>query len=220
MDKIVLSATRRDVIGKKVKVLRNEGKLPAVIYGKNVDAFPILLDMRETSKLLRGATRASVLTIDVEGEEFPALLRERQRDILSGQYLHIDFLAISLTETVRTLVNIVLKGDSPAVENFEAILISGLDRVEVESLPGDLPESIIVDVSLIETIGDGVYVKDLVLSEGVEILEDPRDMIVVATAPSLAEEEEEVEEILDEEFDEDGEPIVIEKGKDEGEEEE
>lgn len=218
MDKIVLSATRRDVIGKKVKVLRNEGKLPAVIYGKNVDSLPILLDLRETTKLLRGASRSSVLTIDVEGEEFNALVRERQREVLSGQYLHIDFLAISLTETVRTLVNIVLEGDAPAVEHFEAILISGLDRVEVESLPGDLPENIVVDVSMIESIGDGVYVKDLILSEGVEILENPEDMIVVATAPTLVEEEE-VEEVLDEEIDEDAEPEVIEKGKGEEEEE-
>lgn len=219
MDKIILSATRRDITGKKVKVLRNEGKLPAIIYGKDVDSLPILLNLHETTKLLRGASRSSVLTIDVEGEEFTALVRERQRDVLSGQYLHIDFLAISLTETVRTLVNIVLEGESPAVENFEAILISGLDRVEVESLPGDLPENIIVDISMIESIGDGVYVKDLVLSQGVEILENQEDMIVVATSPSLVEEEEVVEEVLDEEFDEDGEPIVIEKGRVEEEEE-
>jgi large subunit ribosomal protein L25 len=143
-------------------------------------------------------------------------VRDRQRDVLTGIYLHVDFLAISLTEKVRTQVGIVLEGDAPAIKEFDAIIITGLDRLEVESLPGDLPERITVDISSIVGIGDGIYVKDLVVPDEVDILEDPEDMIVVATAPTMVEEEVEIEE---EELEEvEVEPEVIERGKREDEE--
>jgi large subunit ribosomal protein L25 len=213
MDKIVVKASRREVIGKKVKQLRREGKLPAVIYGKHIAPLPVMMDLRETSKLLRDVGRSSVLTIDVDGEEFSALLRDLQRNVFSGEYLHIDFLAISLTEKVRTQVGIVLEGESAAIKDFGAVLITGLERLEIECLPSDLPERITVDVSSITNIGDGIYVKDLVIPDGVEVHEDPEDMIVVATASTMEEEEEEIEEQLAEEEEVEVEPDLVEKGK-------
>jgi large subunit ribosomal protein L25 len=216
MDKIILKASRRDVIGKKVKVLRREGKLPAVIYGYNMEPLPILLDLRETTKQLREVSRATVLTVDVSGDKHTVLVRERQRGVLSGLYEHIDFLAISMTETVRTEVNIFVEGNSPAEEEFGAIIMTGADSVEVEALPGDLPESLIVDVSSLTGIGDTITVADLVLPKGVTVLSDSSEMLAVVTLPAqaLAEEEEEIED----EFDEDVEPEVIGREEDEDEE--
>ncbi len=213
MDRIKLTANRREVIGKKVKVLRREGKLPAIIYGKGHEPLPIVLDLRDTTKLLREVSRATVLTIDVDGEEITALVRERQRGILTGLYEHIDFLAISMTEKVRTQVNIFVEGKSPAEDEFGAIVMTGAASVEVEALPADLPESLIVDVSGLENIGDTITVADLVLPKGVDILSDPTEMLAVIThaAQELAEEEEAGEEDLD--FD--AEPEVIGREEDE-----
>ncbi|MGD2027447.1 MAG: 50S ribosomal protein L25, partial [Anaerolineales bacterium] len=161
MDKTTkLNAERREVIGKKVKVLRREGKLPAIIYGKEMEPLPIVLDLRETTKILRGVSRATILSIDVNGEEITALVRERQRGVLSGEYEHIDFLAISMTETVRTQVNVFVEGTSPAEEEYGAIIMTGADSVEVEALPSDLPESLTVDVSSLTNIGDTITVAD------------------------------------------------------------
>ncbi len=217
MDKIKIKAHQRGLTGKKVKVLRSEGKLPAIVYGKDVEPLPILLDLREATRVLRGVSSSSLLSLEIDGTEYDALVRERQRNVISGEYLHIDFLAVSLTEKVRTLVNVVLEGEAPAINDFNAVLITGLDRVEVECLPSDLPEKIVVDISSIEGIGDGVYVKDLILPFDVEILEDLEDMIVVATAPTLVVEE--IEEEVEEEEEGEVEPEVIEKGKkEEGEE--
>lgn len=196
MDKIILEANRRTVIGKKVKVLRREGKLPAVIYGKHMEEpLPIVLDLRSTTKILRDVSRATVLTIDVDGEQHTVLVRDRQRGILTGLYEHIDFLAISMTETVRTQVNVFVEGKSPAEEEFGAIIMTGADSVEVEALPGDLPESLMVDVSVLTGIGDTITVADLVLPKGVEVLSDPTEMLAVVTMPAaeIVEEEEELE---------------------------
>lgn len=214
MDKIILEASRRDVIGKKVKVLRREGKLPAIIYGQNMEPLPILLDLRTTTKILREVSAATILTIDVDGEEHTTLVRERQRGILTGLYEHIDFLAISMTETVRTQVNIFVEGTSPAEKEYGAIIMTGADSIEVEALPGDLPESLTVDVSVLTGVGDTITVADLVLPKGVDVLSDPTEMLAVVTMPAaaLAEEDEAEEEV---EYDEDGEPIVIGEEEDE-----
>jgi large subunit ribosomal protein L25 len=216
MDTIKLEATRRDVIGKKVKVLRREGKLPAIIYGKDTEPLPILLDLLETTRILREVSRATILSIDVEGEDFTALVRERQRGILTGEYEHIDFLSISMTETVRTQVNIFVEGKSPAEEEFGAIVMTGADSVEVEALPSDLPESLTVDVSGLTSIGDTITVADLELPKGVSILSELTEMLAVITVPAaeIVEEEEEDLELLDE----DVEPEVI--GQEEDDEEE
>ena len=218
MDRIKIEAERRNVIGKKVKVLRREGMLPAVIYGKHMDPLPIVLDLRSTTKILREVSRATILTIDVEGEEFTTLVRERQRGILTGDYEHIDFMAISMTETVRTQVNIFVEGKSPAEEEFGAVVMTGADNIEVEALPGDLPESLTVDVSVLTNIGDTITVADLVLPKGVSVLSEPTEMLAVLTVPVAELMEEEEEEELD--LDEDVEPEVIGREDEEEENEE
>ena len=216
MDNVKLEASRRSVIGKKVKVLRREGKLPAIIYGQNMDPLPIVLDRHSTTKILREVSQATVLTIDVEGEEHTVLVRDRQRGILTGLFEHIDFLAISMTETVRTRVNIFIEGTSPAEKEYGAIIMSGADSVEVEALPGDLPESLVVNVSNLESIGDTITVADLVLPKGVEVLSDTTEMLAVITMPAAAIAEAEVEE---EELDEDAEPEMVgEEDEEESEE--
>lgn len=217
MEKTVLMANRRDFIGKKVKIIRKEGKLPGVIYGKDTKPVPITLDMRDATIILRKTTSSSLLVVSVDGEEYNTLVRERQKDFILGTYLHIDFLVVSLTEKVNAFVRIVLIGDSPAAKNFDGLVITGLDRVEVEGLPQDLPELLEVDVSVLENIGDGLYVKDIPFPSNIVALSDLEDMVAIVTSQAVEEEEEEEEEI-----DEYGgaEPEVIEKGKEEVEDSE
>lgn len=218
MDKITIKADRREVRGKKVKLLRLDGKLPGVIYGKTTPPFPITLNLKEATLMLKSTSSSALVTIDVDGEEFTTLVRERQRDFIHGNYLHVDFLAVSLTEKVKTKVNIVIEGIAPALEAFEALIISGLKQVEVESLPQDLPEKFTVDLSSLELIGDGIYVRELDLPANVEILDDPNEMIVVVSEQIIVEEEIEEEDLLEGEYEEGEEPDETEAGKEDAEE--
>lgn len=214
MEKIVLKANKRTVVGRGLGALRREGKLPGVVYGKAIDApLNVVFDLREASKLLRHVGSSTLLTLDVEGREIPTLVRERQRDFLKGNYTHIDFLAISLTEKVRTMVRIVLEGASPAVKDG-GLLITGIEEIEVEALPQDLPENIHIDIGVLKEIGNGIHVADLTIPAGVELLTNPEEMIVVVTAPAVEAEVEAPAEAAA------GlaEPEVIEKGKGEDEE--
>lgn len=223
-EKKTLMAEQRQVVGKQVKTLRAEGKLPGVIYGHNVEPTPITLDERDASNLLRKTSLSTLLTVYLDGEEYAVLVRETQKGILDRRLLHVDFQAIDMDEIVRAHVEINLSSDeSPAVQEFGALLVSGLDALEIECLPNELPENIEIDVSGLEKkIGDTILVRDLDLPEGITILDDPDTMLVVATPPSeilVEEEEEEEEELLEVELGME-EPEVIEKGKVEDEEEE
>ena len=181
MEKVVLKATKRDVIGKQVKAMRREGKLPAVIYGRHLEPISISLDAHVASLALAKVSASSLVTIDVEGKEYPALVRERQRDYIKGVLTHIDFLAVDMNEKLRTSVGLAFVGVTPAVKDYNGILVHNLERLEVECLPGDLPERINVDISLLKQIGDIFRVKDLTISDKVRILADEEEPIAVVT---------------------------------------
>jgi len=211
MEKVILQADRRTVIGKQVNVLRREGKLPAVIYGHNFEATPITLDLKETTKVLSGLTSSSLVSILLENKEYPALVRDRQRDYIKNRLIHLDFQVVSLTEKIRANVSVDLIGISPAVKDFNGVVVTGLSELEVECFPQDLPERLIVDLAALKRIGDAVHVKDISFGEKVTINQEPEEMIVLVTSGA----DETLEEVAEE--GEGSEPEVIEKGKKEEE---
>ncbi len=219
MEEIVLKANQRTITGKQVRAIRREGKLPATIYGHYIDPVSIEMDLRDTSRKLTGLAPSALVTVEVDGTKHKTLVREKQRNKLTGILLHVDFLAVSMTEKLRAGVYIEVTGLSPAIKDFNGVLVTGMDEVEVECLPQDLPERIVVDVSGLLKIGDGLYVRDLVVPEGVKVLEEPETMVALIAAQAAVEEEVApvaVEEGVGEE------PEVIEHGKkeEEGAEEE
>jgi large subunit ribosomal protein L25 len=218
MEKQVIKATKRTVTGKQVRQLRRAGQLPAVIYGHNVEPVVITLDAHDATVALSKVSSSTLVNIDVEGKEIPTLVREKQRDFIRNVLTHVDFLAVSLKEKLRAEVSIELVGLSLAVKDFNAILVNGLTSLTVECLPTDLPEKFVVDISKLVAIGNGIHVSDVVVPENIKVLDDPAEMIVVATAPA----KEEVAEVVAVPVEGDAaEPEVIEKGKkEEGEGEE
>jgi large subunit ribosomal protein L25 len=188
MEKVVLKASKRDVIGKQVKAIRRAGQLPAVMYGRHIDKpVSIVLNTRETARALAKVSSSSLVMIDLDGQEIPALIREKQRDFIKNHLLHIDFLVVSLTEKLTASVSIELTGVSLAVKDFNAVLVTGLDQVEVECLPTDLPERITIDISALAKVGDVIHIRDLVLADNIKVLSDPDEMIVIATAAKVEE---------------------------------
>jgi large subunit ribosomal protein L25 len=217
MEEVVFQANQRDVIGKKVKRLRREGLLPAVVYGHNIEPIPISLDMREANRTLDSISPSALIVLNIDGDKHYAIVRDKQRNPLLRSIIHIDFQAVSLTETVRADVNVNIVGEAPAVETYLAILVPSLEQLSIECLPTNLPDRIDVDVSGLAEIGDSLLVSDLIVPDGVEILNDPEDVVVVVIPPA-AEEEEEVEE-EEIEVEEGAEPEILERGKREEEEE-
>ncbi len=218
MDKeqIVIEAEPRSVIGKQVKALRRDGKMPAVVYGKHIKPISLVMDARETNRILARVGSSHLITLKVGKEEHNVLVRDRQRDFIRGGLIHVDFLAVSLTEKLRAHVRLELIGTSPAVTDIGAILVTGVSDVEVECLPKDLPNVIQVDVSKLDKIGASIQVQHITIPPNVTLLSNLHEMVVQVTspmgeeAPTAAEAAAAAAAAL--------EPEVVEKGKKEKEE--
>lgn len=215
MEKVVINAEKRDVVGKKVGSLRRQGLIPGVMYGHNEPPFPIIMNAREIERVINNLTSSSIVTVKVDGESHQALIRERQKDYIRNQIIHLDFQILSLKEKIRSKIEVKLVGVAPAVKNFNGIVLQEREFIDVEALPADLPERITVDISGLENIGDLIRVGDLDISDAVTVFDDVND-VIVSISGAMAEEavEEEVTAA------EGTEPEVVEKGKKELEEEE
>ena len=187
MEKVVIKATKRDVAGKQVKALRREGQLPAVIYGKHTEPINVSLDAHSASLALSKVTSSSIVTIDLEGKEYPTLVREKQRDYIKNRLLHVDFLAVSLTEKLRATVSLHFFGVSTAVKDYSAVMVHNLEQFHVECLPADLPERIEVDIAQLARVGDAIRVRDVAVSDKIRVLENPDTVVAVASAPKVEE---------------------------------
>jgi large subunit ribosomal protein L25 len=195
MEKVVLKATKRTVTGKHVQQLRRQGLLPGVVYGYKMEPTPISLDAHDSGLILSRLTSSSVVTIDLEGKKITALVREKQKNFIKNFFTHVDFQAVSLTETIRTNVSLHFFGTAPAIKEFQAAIVTSMTEIEVEALPNNLPERIEVDLSKLAALGDAVYVKDLPIPADVEVLSDGDEVVVVATA--TREEVEEAAEVVE-----------------------
>jgi large subunit ribosomal protein L25 len=211
----ILTATRRTLTGKKVKAMRREGKLPAIVFGKHIGSIPITLDSRDATLVLRKLPSSALINLNVDGDSHTVLVRDKQFHVLKGHLMHLDFQAVSMTEKIVSMVPVRLHGTAPVLSEYESMLISDLEELEVEAFPGDLPEYIDVDVSSIKEIGDAVTVASLSLGDKIDVRHEDNENIVIAISIAAPEEEEE-EEIEVGEF----EPELIARGKAEEEEEE
>ena len=217
MEEILLQVSKRDVVGKQVKTLRREGILPAIVYGRGISSIPISLNALKANQILSAISSSSLVVIEIDGEKHTTLVREKQRDPVTGDVLHIDFYEVSMTEKLRTNVMLEFQGESPAVKELMGVLVNVTESLEIECLPQDLPNRIVADLSTLEEIGDSLYVRDIILPPNIELISDIDGLVVVISAPAV----EEIEEVEEVEITEE-EPEVIERGKEEeaGEEQE
>jgi len=194
MEEIVLNAELRNIAGKKVKHLRREGYVPAVVYGHRTQPTSLRVQERALRQVLKEAGFNRLITLTVEGLDSPkrVLVRELQRDAISHSMLHVDFYEVVLTEKIRAELPIVLIGESRPVNSGEGLLFQGLDTIEVECLPGDLPPHIEVNLAELVAIDQAILVHDLKLSDAVKVLIEPEEVVVKILPP----EKEEVEEVV------------------------
>ena len=211
MEKVVFKAQPRQVTGKQVRALRREGLLPAVVYGHHIDSIAISLNFHDTSLMLPKISSSQLVDVEVEGKKHTTLVRERQRHPVTGNLLHVDFQAVSLTEKLRVNVGLQFRGEAPAVTNYDGIVTVSLEELEVECLADDLVNHLEVDLSALDRIGDAIYVRDVLLPPRVQVLNDPDEMVVVITAPTISVEAPGEAEAAA------FEPEIIEKGKKEEE---
>jgi large subunit ribosomal protein L25 len=210
----ILNAETRDLTGKKVKQLRAHDLVPVVLYGHGIKSQNLSVARGEFEKVYRKAGGSAVVTIKMADGEHTALIHDVQDDPRTGRHLHADLFQVRMDEKIKAEVPLTFEGESKAVREEDGVLVTNLNEVEVECLPGDLPSEIVVSLESLETFEDSISVADLKVAEGVEILNEA-DTNVAAVQPPKTEEQLEAE--LAEDEGEGGEPEVIGEGE-EGEE--
>ncbi len=183
MAEITIKAEKRAVLGKSVKQLRHNGKIPAVIYGHDVKGENLELSENEFLKVFRQAGESTIVNLSLDGKNTPVLIHDVQAHYLTDRPIHVDFYAVNMKEKLTATVPIHFLGESQAVKALGGILAKNISEVEVECLPADLPKFIEVDISILNTFEDSVRIADLKVSDKVEILGNPDELVVNVTAP-------------------------------------
>jgi large subunit ribosomal protein L25 len=217
-----LAVERRQGRGKNfARQIRREGKVPAVLYGKDAEPIVLSVQTRDLVSVLHGQeSHNMLLNMKVAGEETGELLsmpKDIQFDPVDGHIVHVDFQQIHLNQTIRTEIPVHLSGTAQGVKEG-GILEHILREIEIECLPMDIPEYVEIDISAM-TIGDSVHVSDLDIMQNdkIEVLIESDRSVATVVAPRLEEEEEAAEE--EGEGEGEGEEAEAEEGA-EGEEEE
>jgi large subunit ribosomal protein L25 len=189
MATIELPATTREVRGSHNKPLRREGKVPAVLYGHNVEPRAILTEGRQLHRVWMRAGRTQLVDLSVDGGRAQkVLVREMQIDPRTNRPIHADFFAVNLLEKLTAEVPVVLTGESPAVVDAKVGTLQQLiNTLRVECLPSDLPAQFSVDVTGLTEIDQGIHVGDIALPTGVALVHiDPDELVVKVAALRIA----------------------------------
>lgn len=213
MHDFTLNATKREETGKKVKALRKNKILPAVIYdGK--ESVNIKFPTPDFNKIIAKAGSTSIINIFIDGakDAAPVLMQETQLDQRTLLPLHISFHKVNLNEEITATIPVEITGESPAVKAEGGIVVTNIAEIEVRALPQNLPHAITVDISSFANIGDDVLLKDIVLPKNVELASEDEDelsqVVVTITAPTVEPIEEEATSTEIEDIE-----LSVEKGK-------
>jgi large subunit ribosomal protein L25 len=177
--------------------LRRNGKIPSVVYG-HTEPLSIFVDGHEFNSKFKMISENIIIKLKVAGNNYDVLVKDFQEDILTGNILHLDFYEVEKGKHLKTHVPLHTHG-TPAGAKEGGIFELFLHEVEVDCLPKDLPEEIVVDVLELK-VGHSIHIKEIEPPEGVKILNPPDQVICIVTRKrEVAEEVEAVEEGLEEE---------------------
>lgn len=193
-----LKAQSRESVGKKLKSLRKQGIVPAVVYGSGHKPISIQIDYKEFGKIFEQAGESTLIKLKIlnpksKDEAKNVLIHDIAKDPVSGKFIHVDFYHVRMDKAIKAEVPLIFEGEAPAVKALEGVLVKNITEVEVEALPKDLPREIKIDISGLDSFDKHIRAKDLILPSGVKIDLDPEE-VIVSVMPPRAEEVKAVEE--------------------------
>ncbi|MBU0661202.1 50S ribosomal protein L25 [Patescibacteria group bacterium] len=168
--------------------LRAEGQIPAVVYGPHIESFSVAVPYVAFSKLFDDCGESTIIELDIEGgEKTPVLIQDLQIDPIKRTFTHIDFRHVTMGEAMEVSVELVLEGVAPAEKMLGGNLSKGVDSITVKTMPKDLVDSITVDISVLATFDDSITLGDVVLPEGMTLVDAPDTLVAKVSAPMTQE---------------------------------
>jgi large subunit ribosomal protein L25 len=184
MEAMKLTAQKREVQGKKVKALRKQGKIPAVLYGHQIEPINLTIDMLPLEKTYAAAGESTLVDLTIgQGEPVKVLIHDVQFDHITNKITHADLYQVRMDEKISTEITLKFVGEAPAVKELSGILVTNIHSLKVECLPQYLVHEIEVDLSSLKTLEDAIHVKDIKIPEGMTTHHDLNDAVILIQAP-------------------------------------
>jgi large subunit ribosomal protein L25 len=183
-----IKAEKREILGKKVAVLREKGMIPAELYGFEVPNMHLSIDSKAFEKTFKEAGENTVVNVVVSGSSYPVLIYDVQHSPVSGGVIAVDFYKVNMNKEIVAMIPLKFIGESKVVKEGLGIIVKAMDEIEIEALPADIPSSITVDISSLSSIGQSIYVKDLSVTGKFKFTVEPGN-VVVSVSEKAAEEE-------------------------------
>lgn len=181
-DDIILTAKKRDVLGKQVKQIRSDGQTPAVIHARGEDSINVAVDTAAFKKAFSSAGKHHAIKLDVDGKKYTTIIKEVVHAPASSVFYHAVFQAIKDDEKVTAELPVRLVGDIPA-EKASLLVLKNIDHIAIEALPKDLIDVIEVDASKLAEVGDKLHVSDIKLPSTITLKGDPEAVIAAVEMP-------------------------------------
>ncbi len=198
-DKITVSLSTREQRGKSNQALRLAGQTPAVVYGHGSEPQSVAVETKIIDKVYAQAGGNKIIGLKIDDERMKnARIQDVQRNVRNGHLSHIDFYLVKMDEKLKAEIPLHFTGESTAVYQQEGSLIRPIETIEIEALPGNLPESFEVDISVLDDFDKTITVADLKIPEGVELLTALEEVIAKVEPPRSDEELEELDAEIDE----------------------
>ena len=187
MKELNLTVEKRDGTGKGPnRRLRHAGDVPAIVYGPDTQPIPVKVNYLTIYRLMHGVSMSTIINLDIQGSDTPArkvIIRDLQKDPVSGELVHIDFHHIAMDRPITLTVPIRVEGIPLGVKTFGGIVEHIQRDVEISCLPADIPDELVLDISSLN-IGESKHVSDL-QATNVTILTDPKRTLVTLVPPTI-----------------------------------
>jgi large subunit ribosomal protein L25 len=193
---VVLKIKKREKLGKKAKKIREQGLVPGILYGENIAPTPVEVERKALEKAFEEAGTSSLIELQLEGDNYQALIHDIAKDPLSDEIIHVDFYRPSTKKEITAEIPLVFEGEEEVQKASGGNVLREIHELEVKGLAHHLPREIKVDLTVLKNFEDRILVKDLNLPEGVRPLRNGGDIVAILVAPS---EEEITEEAAAEE---------------------
>lgn len=204
---VSIKATIREKTGNKNEALRVQGILPAVLYGEDIKNSTIEVSEKDFDKVYAEAGESSLVSVELDDKKYDVLIHQTAKDPLTERFLHVDFYKPSTKKKVEVEIHVVFEGESLAVKDLGGILVREIQTLHVKGLAHNLPREITVNISTLGSFEDRIYVSQLSIPEGVEILRNEKDIVALVVPPTEEKEEEVTPTTEEGEVTEDGEAV-------------
>ncbi len=183
-----IDASKRELTGRKVRRLRRSGIIPATIYGKKIDSKNVQVSTELFIPIYKEVGETGLVELMLDDKKHAVLISNIQIHPVTGEALHIDFREVDLTEKIKSAVPVEMIGESPAEKQGIGTAVLLVNEIEVEALPGDLPESFEIDASVLTDVDQVFTVSDLKYDTKKIQIQSEADLVLAKVEPPQKEE--------------------------------